>query len=218
MTGVMLGLFIFWFIVGIAIILSFSYIIFDLQGFIIGKIVGNCFFAGIMTGITLYFWYIPMIIMFIIGIVFAVTLKHPIAKIIGLIIFVIIGIVIAIVGNRIRKESDIQTYDEEYERTYFNYKENDMSLIAGEYERIDDNRNNEDEWNNGMYIEVYKDDDGNFSNGDYIGYAWGSEYEGVDGELQVYLWSDNEVIIELETVTLWKLMCMTALTTMLLVN
>lgn len=82
---------------------------FDLGHGILKEIVTACFLALLLTGITMKWWYIAVIIIVIVGLSCMGKVEDPGAKKMVAGIFLVIAIVIAIMGINVNKNADSDT-------------------------------------------------------------------------------------------------------------
>ena len=89
---------------------------FDLGHGILKEIVTACFLALLLTGITMKWWYIAVIIIVIVGLSCIGKVEDPGAKKMVAGIFLVIAIVIAIMGINVNKnvDSDTEIQDSAY--------------------------------------------------------------------------------------------------------
>lgn len=117
METIMLFYLILYMILGLVIYHS----IFDIWYFnfgkqLIGEIFGAFLFGAIMTGITLKFWGLALVIIILIGFIMAAKVNNPTGKKIVIGIFVVVAIITAITGikyNRQEKEKEEEMIQEE---------------------------------------------------------------------------------------------------------
>ena len=71
---------------------------------LIGELFGALIFAVIMTGLTLKFWWVALIIIILIGLALSAKVGSPTGKKIVLVVFVVVAIITAITGIRYNKQ------------------------------------------------------------------------------------------------------------------
>jgi hypothetical protein len=124
MENVMLFYVVLYMILGLVIYHS----IFEIWYFNFGKamikeIFGAFIFALLMTGLTLKFWWLALIIIVLIGLVLSAKVQNPTGKKVVLGVFVVVAVITAIAGinyNRQdkEKESDKMTQEESASESY----------------------------------------------------------------------------------------------------
>ncbi len=155
MENVMLFYVVMYMILGLVIYHS----IFDIWYFNFGKaliteIFGAFLFAALMTGLTLKFWWIALIIIILMGLVMSAKVQNPTGKKVVLGVFVVIAVITAITGinyNRQEKEKESDKMTQE-ESVYESYSE-------GEDYSEDENYYYEDSYDEDEDEPIYSEED-----------------------------------------------------------
>lgn len=148
MENVMLIYVVLYMILGLVVYHS----IFDIWYFNFGKalikeIFGAFLFAALMTGLTLKFWWIALIIIILIGLVMSAKVQNPTGKKVVLGVFVVVAVITAITGinyNRQEKEKESDKMTQE-ESAYESYSEDEDSNDEDEDEPIYSEEDSEQE-------------------------------------------------------------------------
>ena len=135
MENVMLFYVVLYMIIGLVIYHS----IFEIWYFNFGKaMITEIFvafiFAALMTGLTLKFWWIALIIIILIGLMMSAKVQNPTGKKVVLGVFVVVAVITAITGinyNRQEKEKESDKMTQE-ESTYESYSEDEDEPIYSE--------------------------------------------------------------------------------------